>query len=497
MRNRITDFIVALSVGLCASSLGVLDARAADGPATEVTPQETLRYEIEALEFRGNTRTADSVIRRLVPFKSGDVLAVDDPEIEITRYRLLTAGFFSKVRVSLRRGRERGKAILTIEVVERNTLIIDHIAMGIAADEDKDGQAELLSPYFGLGVAETNLAGRGMRLNAGVAVAADQWAMTTGFADSAIFQSKWSFDTSLYYVDGRDFFGTKDVSFESPLLSQKTVTDYAIVDYKRFGGSIGGGHDLSLLTHLSFGYRLEAVDAVVPVVASHVRGTTREPIRFHVLGGKSVHSSLHAAIRYDSRNRPFLPTAGTVAALRGSLGLTPLGSNYGYQKFEAQYQRWWTLPWAHVISLQSQIGVVHGDAPFFERFYVGDFAEALPGRILGINPDRRQPPNLFNTAIEEVRYGDYAARLLTEYRVELYKGHSSIYGIDLFGRVGLYSVMSHRDLTDAATGYEGPARAPIDLTYNLGLRIETEVGGFSLGFSNLLGLLPARGGDRK
>jgi hypothetical protein len=57
--------------------------------------------------------------------------------------------------------------------------------------------------------------------------------------------------------------------------------------------------------------------------------------------------------------------------------------------------------------------------------------------------------------------------------------------------------MSHRDLTDAATGYDGAARVPIDLTYDLGLRIETEVGGFSLGFSNLLGLLPARGGDRK
>jgi hypothetical protein len=96
-----------------------------------------------------------------------------------------------------------------------------------------------------------------------------------------------------------------------------------------------------------------------------------------------------------------------------------------------------------------------------------------------------------------VRYGDYAARLVAEYRIGLYEGHSSIYGIDLFGRLGVYSVAAKRDLTQPATGYEGAARIPVDLTYNLGLRVETEVGGFSLAFSNLLGLLPARGGDRK
>jgi len=66
-----------------------------------------------------------------------------------------------------------------------------------------------------------------------------------------------------------------------------------------------------------------------------------------------------------------------------------------------------------------------------------------------------------------------------------------------FAGIGLYSVAGLRDLTDPPSGYEGAERFPIDLTYNLGLRVETYVGGFVVAFSNLLGLLPAHGGDRK
>ena len=49
-------------------------------------------------------------------------------------------------------------------------------------------------------------------------------------------------------------------------------------------------------------------------------------------------------------------------------------------------------------------------------------------------------------------------------------------------------------LEEAGLAYE---TVPVDLTYNLGLRVETYVGGFVVAFSNLLGLLPARGSGRK
>jgi outer membrane protein assembly factor BamA len=466
-------------------------------PAAEGARKARIRYTLEGIELRGNARTAPRAVLRYVRFRAGDVLDVDDPEIELTRYRLLGTGFFASVQLSLRKGTRRGSAVLVIEVVERNTLIVRNLWLGVAADEDTSGDAKPISPFVGLDVAERNLVGAGITLGAGLGLAADQLALRLGFADPAFAGSSYSVSAGLLYSDARDFFGSRAVSFESPLLDQREVVDYAVVAYKRFGGSIGAGLDLSTATRLSLDYGLERIDATVPTVASHLRGDTREPIRFDLFGGKSVLSALRATLVYDTRDSPSLPARGTLASASLSGGLPPLGSDYGYQKLELSAQRWWRLPWKHVVRLDAYAGAITGDAPFFQKFYVGDFTDLLPDRLLELAPDRRKPPNLLRTDIVEVRYGDYAARLGGEYRVPLYVGRESIYGVDLFASAGVYGVATRRELTEPPRSYTGFARVPVDLTYNLGLRVDTSVGVATIAFSNLLGLLPAGGGDRK
>jgi outer membrane protein insertion porin family len=171
----------------------------------------------------------------------------------------------------------------------------------------------------------------------------------------------------------------------------------------------------------------------------------------------------------------------------------PFASDYQYTKLRLAASKWWPLPWRHVLRLQLDYGAVTGSAPFFEKFYVGDFTDLLPDRVLGLNFDRRNAPNLLRTDIVEVRYGDYAAKLQGEYRIPLYHGHRAVYGIDLYGAVGLYGVATYRDLADPPRGYHGLRKVPVDLTFNLGFRIETSAGGFNFAFSNLLGLVPVRG----
>jgi outer membrane protein assembly factor BamA len=482
------------------------DGASSDGGGSPRSRRYRVRYALEGIELRGNERTADRVILRYVKFRAGDVLDVDDPEIELTKYRLLGTGFFASVQLSLRKGSRRGAAVLVIDVVERNTFIVQDLAIGVAADEDTAGNSEPLSAYLGLQVAETNLAGTGITLGAGIGLATDQLALRTWFADPAFIGSSWSARASLLYTDARDFFGNRSVIFEAPDLLQREVTDYAVVAYKRFGGSIGVGRDLGVASALQLEYGLEQVDALVPTAASHLRGNAdddgrdvgaREPIDFDVLPGKSVLSTLRATLSYDSRDVPFLTKKGTRASASLTLGVPPLGSSYGYQRVELSWQRWWQLPWKHVVRLETFAGGIGGDAPFFEKFYVGDFSDLLPDRILGLAPDRRQPPNLLGTDIVEVRYGDFAGKIEGEYRIPLYTGKSGVYGIDVFTAVGLYAVAGERELSDPPPGYHGFSRVPIDLSYNLGLRVDTSLGGLTLAFSNLLGLIPASRGERK
>src|SRR5512146_2087678 len=118
-----------------------------------------VRYTLEAIQVRGNTRTQRRVVLRYVPFKPGNVFDVDDPEVELSRYRLLGTGFFRDVQYSLKKGSERGLVVLVIDVAERNTIVINDISMGFAADEARNGRVRRLSGYAGLDVAETNLAG--------------------------------------------------------------------------------------------------------------------------------------------------------------------------------------------------------------------------------------------------------------------------------------------------------------------------------------------------
>jgi hypothetical protein len=138
-------------------------------------------------------------------------------------------------------------------------------------------------------------------------------------------------------------------------------------------------------------------------------------------------------------------------------------------------------------------GAISGDAPFFEQYYVGDLSDFLPARVLGLNFDRRPSRNWLGTAIEEVRYGQYALKVGAEYRIPLYRGHYSVYGIDLFGSGGVFALAHRRDLETPARAYSGAAVVPVDLTANIGVRIDSSAGGFAFSFANILGLVPVRG----
>ncbi|MEZ4224354.1 MAG: BamA/TamA family outer membrane protein [Polyangiaceae bacterium] len=450
-----------------------------------------LRYVLEGVEVRGNSRTRSRVVLRYVPFKAGDVIRVDDPEVELTRFRLLGTGFFRDVQFSLKKGSSRGKVVLLIEVVERNTIVVSDLWMGLSADADTRGNARPLTAYAGVDLAETNLAGTGITLGSAIGLAQDQLALRVRFLDPAFLGSHWMVGGQLLFNDAKDFFGNADVRWDDPT-QLDDVPDHAVVRYKRFGGNLGVGRDLSVATQLWLHYRLESLDAKLPRAASHLRGDEREPIVFDIQGGKSVLSTARATLQHDTRDSPFLPTTGWFASITAESALAPLGSDYGYQKFDLHASRWWKLPWHHVVRLELFGGAISGDAPFFEQYYVGDFSDFLPGRVLGLNFDRRPPPNFLDTAIVEVRYGHYAGKIGGEYRIPLYRGTRSVYGIDFFGSAGIYGVAHQRDLSDPARGYSRLALLPVDLTGNVGFRMDTSAGGFTFAFSNVLSFVPLR-----
>jgi outer membrane protein assembly factor BamA len=453
-----------------------------------------VRYTLEALEVRGNTRTSTRVILRYVRFKAGDLLDVDDPEVELTRFRLLGTGFFRDVQFSLRKGSERGLVVLVIEVAERNTIVVNDVSMGLSAEADRRGRARNLSAYGGLDIAETNLGGTGITLGGAAAIAEGQGALRVRFLDPAFMGSPWMTSGMLLFNSARDVAVNGTSSWYDPGGGGEGGSAPAVARYTRFGGSLGVGRDLSISTQLWVNYRLETIRANLPLEASYQRGFLNEPIDFQLVRGRSILSTISGTLQHDTRDHPILPTRGWFVSFRGELSLLPAALDYDYQKFEFDASHWWQLPFhGHVLELGLSAGGIAGTAPLFERFYVGDFSDLLPDRVLGMNFDRRPAANFLGTDIVEVRYGDYALRLGAEYRIPLYRGHRSIYGIDAFATASVYGVAARRDLTNPPFGYSGLARIPLDVAGNVGLRLDTSAGGFVFAFSNVLSFIPVRG----
>ncbi len=272
--------------------------------------------------------------------------------------------------------------------------------LGVSADVDPNGNAQPLTAFGGARVTETNLVGTGVALGGAFAVADQQLALRVKLADPQFLRTNWVAEAELLYSAARDFFGNRDVLVDDPT---QPVEDFAVAQYKRFGGRVGTGHDVGVSSQVFFEYRFEKIDASLPRAASDNRGVDVEPIDFMLDNGSSILSTLRATFVNDTRDEPFLPSRGRRLQASLDASLTPLGSDYTYAKLQLDTSQWFLFPWGHVLQLRGFVGGVFGNAPLFERFYVGDLSDLLPDRVLDLSFDRRPAPNFLDTDIVEIR----------------------------------------------------------------------------------------------
>jgi len=129
-----------------------------------------------------------------------------------------------------------------------------------------------------------------------------------------------------------------------------------------------------------------------------------------------------------------------------------------------------------------------GDAPYFDRFFVGDLNLLLPPRAFGINFSTQPSRDLLGTNVADHRYDKLAGRLLLEYAVPLWRRHGLFYRGDAFAALGIFTMTNPGDVS--RHGASLGQRLPADLTADLGLRLDTYIGIFTLSVANALGRLP-------
>jgi hypothetical protein len=174
-----------------------------------------------------------------------------------------------------------------------------------------------------------------------------------------------------------------------------------------------------------------------------------------------------------------------------TFGTRFLGSDYDFLWLQANVRRWWRLPWNHTFRLGAFGGAAFGNTPFFYLFHIADLTDLVPSRFLEMMLDSRPPPNLLGTSIENNYLGELAWRLDFEYNIPVYERQRDrgVREVNLYNLIGLFGLADLRDPRAGVSGYSGFSRFPIDLTLDVGFRIDTRVGVFQLGFSTLLGFI--------
>ena len=401
---------------------------------------------VEAIRVRGNSWTAERLIRRALLVKEGDTLRAGDPRFRTSRFRVLALGYFSDVALALERGSARGKVVLVVDVFERGTITISRIFLG---------NSEATPVWLGLDMGDANFLGSGIAVSgavvwadqAEIAGADRQLATRFRLADPSLFGSRLGAHGTFLYNDASEPVRTMgDVDDGAP-------ENFTAFQYHRVGGVAGVSWDLTRSIRLSGDLRYERIRTEGPGIDAKTNLTTAA-----------------VGLDHDTRADPVLTYGGTriTAVAEGGPG------DYEYVRFLARASRWYSVADGHVISGHVTGGVIFGDAPHFEEFYIGDWNRLITPRVLDLVVSTRPSRNFFGTDINQSPYSESAVAVDVEYAYRLFRRKKLIYGGDLFVGAGVFAFHE----LDA------------DLTFDLGLRLDTEIGVFELSLGNGVGRIP-------
>lgn len=436
------------------------DARLA-GAAGDDDPTFGPVVTVERIVIIGANQTSERLVRRAVLVQEGEELPVGDPRFRRSRFRVLSLGYFYEAVLRLERGSAPGRVVLTVEVWERGSFVLDRIHLGRSTR----------SPLWaGLELGDTNFLGTGTSVSAAFVWAGEgdvtgarrQLAGRLRYGDPSLVGTPLGVSLVVSWEQATELVPT------TAGLDQTEADNLTAFDRDRLGVAGGASWDFGWLSLLVDG-RGERLDQARPAFGIPVGE------RWLAAGGLGV--------EVDTRSDPVLPVTGQHALVHGEAGRVE-GADEGFARVDARWRAWMPLRSAtHVGSVSVAGAAVFGRPASFDRLWLADVDRLAAPRPLDLTVSTAAPLDLLGQAGDPVQNGELAGVVEFEYRYQLFRRQGLVYGGDLFAAVGLFAL--HAD------GRAGtPKGTLIDLTFDVGLRLDTMLGVFELGLANGLGRLP-------
>ncbi len=285
----------------------------------------------ERVIISGNLKTRDKVIRREI--KAREQSLFSKSSIQQSFKNLTRLDYFQEIDIKPTRASAPDRVNLNVDIVEKNT---GSFSFG-GGYSDQDG-AFLLGT-----VVEKNLFGKGQLAKAKVEISKDSNRISLGFTEPWLFDIPLSAGFEIYKWD----------------------YEFRYYDKNALGIILKSGYKLSDNTSVGLSVNWEEFD----IENNQTRYTSVTP-------GNFFHGSITPSIKYDSRDRLFLPTEGSVHMLSVEYAGEYLGGDIDYIKYVGETGWYFPLFWKFTGFVHGEIGLLDdrtkGDIDIdYQRFYLG------------------------------------------------------------------------------------------------------------------------------
>ncbi|MCO8087529.1 outer membrane protein assembly factor BamA [Acinetobacter indicus] len=345
----------------------------------EETKQVDLNYYINPgqqvtvrrINFSGNTKTADEVLRREMRQMEGALAS--NEKIDLSKVRLERTGFFKTVDI---------KPV-------RVPNVPDQVDLNVAVEEQHSGTSTLAVGFsqsggvtFQAGLSQTNFLGTGNAVSIDLSRSETQDYYNLSVTDPYFTIDGVRRGYNMYYR------------------KTKLDDDYNVNNYvtDSFGGGINFGYPIDENQSISAGLNIDQTEVTTgPYVSTYVRDyllanggrtTQSEPYCLDAnievgekcqnwsdpkgteFKGDFLTYNLSLGWSYNTLNRPIFPTTGMSHRVNAEIALP--GSDVEYQKVTYDAQAYYPLGKDFVLRGYGKLGYGN-DLPFYKNYYAGGY----------------------------------------------------------------------------------------------------------------------------
>jgi len=311
--------------------------------------QQGSGFLIERIEIRGNDKTHSDVIIRSLELREGERLTPDG--ISRSRAALQRTRLFRTVHVASKPGSEQGTAIIMVYVQEKR---FGDVGVSVEYTE-LDGFGLSADAYH------VNLGGQGRVLGA-------EYGLGERFR-------YWGLSYSHPWLSGSDVSlhaRVRGSVADRDLYREKIPSARGSYDLERVGAAFGLGRQLGMDHQVIFSYSFEEVDVGGVRPPGIPAGGTPYSDEVVATQGTSPTALFTIDVRNRADTEPWGSRPGYELDARADFSTDFIGSTGDYVRLQASlYGHFQTIP-HQLVTLGFRSGIIAGDPPFYERFYLDD-----------------------------------------------------------------------------------------------------------------------------